>query len=257
MIKKALVFSLATIILLAAPVLAVVSYRAPYTITGSDSGYSMLPVIGLADNQWMADNGFMSSSALDTRIETLGGLEKPHLVTDEKTLTAVPLAALSQVNLYFTTGNSDLSAMDVIVGYGGYITVADHADLDMEDSFLWDIKGWVNTDAGATKNLVYREDSFRIYISAEDSIRAAILSAGDVEDLAVTATGITSGVRRVVVETDGVDFTISVYDADDILIDDATTPLGANSVPDSGNSYVLMQTNCMAYAEYIKLSVSE
>jgi len=97
MIKKALALSFIAIILVAVPVLALVPYSAPYTVTeNASTSYDMVGVVGLSNNQWMADNGFMNSSANDTRIETLGGLEKPHMVSDNRTLTAIPVPANSQ-----------------------------------------------------------------------------------------------------------------------------------------------------------------
>ena len=147
MVKRALTLSFIAIILMAVPVLAVVAYQAPYTITENASvKYDMFPAIGLSNNQWMADNGFMNSSANDTRIETLGGLEKPHMVSDNRTLTAVPVPANSQTNLYFTTGNSELAAMDIITGRGGYITTSDNTDLEPTDNFTIGQDGWTSID---------------------------------------------------------------------------------------------------------------
>lgn len=95
----------------------------------------MLPIMVPSNNDWLAANGFMQADALDTRVETLGGLAKPHMVTDNMTLFASLVLASSQTNLYFSTGNSDLVTMNIVMGYGGYFTVTDHADLEFGNNF--------------------------------------------------------------------------------------------------------------------------
>lgn len=112
------------------------SYRALLAVTeNSSNSYPMLPVLWDQNNSWLANQGFMSSDALDTRIETLAGSDKPWLVSDNATLTAIPVPADSRTNLYFVTGEDDATAMNIIVGYGGYITRADDADWEAADDF--------------------------------------------------------------------------------------------------------------------------
>jgi len=163
---RTLLLALASVVLLATPVFAYL-YRAPVTITeNASTSHDMLPVLWNQNNTWLASNGFMNSTANDTRVQTLGGLNKPWTVADNKTLTAVPVPADSQTNLYFATGESEASAMDIILGYGGYITVSDDADLELGDNFTIEQKGWVDTDNGTDKNLVYKQDAFRTYVSS-------------------------------------------------------------------------------------------
>lgn len=145
--------------------LAYTYYASLTVIESGSSSYDMLPLIAPADNQWMADNGFFNSTANNTRVQTVGGLIKPHLVTDNMTLTAIPVPASSQTNLQFTTGNSELSAMDIIMGYGGKVTKTDDPDMELFDNFSVEWSGWLNTDNGTSKNLVYKQDAFRLYVS--------------------------------------------------------------------------------------------
>jgi len=175
MIKKALALAFIAIILVAVPVLALVPYSAPYTVTeDASNSYDMLGVVGLSNNQWMADNGFMNSSANDTRIETLGGLEKPHMVSDNRTLTAIPVPANSQTNLYYTTGNSELDSFYTITGYDGYVTASDNADIELSDNFTVELKGWVDTTADGA-NLTNKELAFRSFINGSGDITSSIL----------------------------------------------------------------------------------
>ncbi len=177
---KVSLLSLVIILLLATPVLAYL-YRAPLTILeSSGNAYSMLPVMVSANNQWMADNGFMEADALDTRVQTLGGLNKPHMVSDNRTATAVPVPTNSQTNLYFVTGESDLSSMDIIVGYGGYVTILDAGAgvaLEPGNNFDIEIDGYIDTTAGADKDLLLKDDAFKIYVSSTDNITAEIGTA--------------------------------------------------------------------------------
>ena len=170
---RVILLSLVAAMLLASPVLAYL-YRAPLTIAESSSNaYDMLPVMVTANNDWMAANGFMQADALDTRVETLSGLQKPHMVATDRTLTAIPVPADSQTNLYFSTGNTDLASLDIITGHNGYITVADDAALELGDTFEIEQKGWVDTSAGSSKNLVYKESAFRTYVNGEGNITSA------------------------------------------------------------------------------------
>jgi len=165
-------------------------YRAPVAITENTStSYDMLPVLWDQNNTWLASNGFMNSTANDTRVQTLGGSNKPHMVADNKTLTAIPVPASSQTNLYFVTGESELSAFDIIVGYDGYFTVDDAAAIELSDNFTIEQSGWVDTDNATDKNLVYKQDAFRTYVSptvsgnitsgiASDHIPTSTVAAG-------------------------------------------------------------------------------
>jgi len=181
MIKKALALSFIAIILVAVPVLALVPYSAPYTVTeNASTSYDMLGVVGLSNNQWMADNGFMNSSANDTRIETLGGLEKPHMVSDNRTLTAIPVPANSQTNLYYTTGNSELDSFYTITGYDGYVTASDNADIELGDNFEVEQKGWWDTGIiGSSFQNAYtnKQTAFAIYNSQSGEVTAGIEGA--------------------------------------------------------------------------------
>ena len=170
---KALSLALGVFILVCSPLLAYL-YRAEVAIVGDNvSSYPMLPVLWPSNNEWMADNGFMNSSANDTRVQTFAGLNQPHMVVDDKTLTAIPIVPLTQTNLYFLTGESELSAMDIIVGYDGYITITDNATLELGDNFTVVQSGWVDTsNVGAY--LVSKDEAFATVISGASNITSAI-----------------------------------------------------------------------------------
>jgi hypothetical protein len=148
-------------------------YRAAIAVTESNgTAYSMLPIMVPSNNDWLADNGFMQADALDTRVETLGGLAKPHMVTDNMTIFASLIPASSQTNLYFSTGNSDLVTMDIVMGYGGYVTVADHADLEFANNFSVNLTD-VNSGIG---RIIGKGEAWGLYRSSSSNVTGAILS---------------------------------------------------------------------------------
>ncbi len=156
---KAALLSTVAAILLATPVLALM-YQAPFTII-EDAGtdYDMFPASVDAKNTFMAANGFMEADALDTRVETLAGSDKPHMVADDRTLGAVPIEANSQTNLFFTTGDTDLASMNILSGYGGFVTIPDAAALEPGDDFEFEFQDtWIDTGVGVSQNLITKSD---------------------------------------------------------------------------------------------------
>lgn len=152
------------------PVLAY-TYRAPFTVTENASvTYPMLSVYSLIDNEWMADNGFMRSDALDTRVETAGGTDKPHMAATDRTIAATALPADSQLNLYYAMGETPLVSMDIIPGFAnnssvGYIEVLDAANLELAGNFTAIINDiYLDTDAAFNKYIIYKQDSISLYV---------------------------------------------------------------------------------------------
>ena len=175
---KAILVGLVLICIVAIPVLA--AYRATYTITDG-AGFDMLATTADVNNEWMADNGFFTQSAMDTRIETLGGLQRPWMVAQDRTLTASPVPASSQVNLYFTTDNSLASSMDVICANSGYVTMTDDGTLEPGTDFAFDFDGYVDTSASMVgETLIDKPDAFSLYVS-DTSTLTAELPGADIE----------------------------------------------------------------------------
>lgn len=168
-VVRAFLLALAGVLLTATPALAYL-YRAPIAITeNASTSYAILPVMWDSANSWMASNGFMNSTANDTRVQTLGGLNKPWMVADNKTLTAIPVPADSQTNLYFVTGEGEASAMDIIVGYDGYFTITDDPALELGDNFSVNMSGWFNTAGGAGKRVATKLGATAVWASSPTS----------------------------------------------------------------------------------------
>jgi len=175
------------VLLLATPVLAYL-YRAPITIDeSSGTAYDMLAVQDDSQNEWMADNGFMEADALDTRVETLGGVDKPWMVATDRTLTAVPVPADSQTNLYFTTGETDASAMDIIAGRDGYVTIPDAAGLEpVVNDFDFEIDGYF--DATATEVILSKGGAFSLIADTGDVTTTVYSTPTDIDQDLTTNT---------------------------------------------------------------------
>ena len=171
--KSTLLVLLALVVASAAPALAY-TYYASFAVTEANgTDYAMLALRATSNNDWMAANGFMAADALDTTIETLGGLVKPHMVTETTTLTAIPVPGASQTNLYFTTGNTPaVLPMDIITGYNGFITTAHHANLELGNEAVIDLQGYIATTAVGDVDIVSKTDAFELYVSAATDITA-------------------------------------------------------------------------------------
>jgi len=130
------------------PVLAYL-YRATFTVSNNGStDYTALPVTcSPVDVDWLIANGFITTAtALDTRVETLGGTDQLHMMAEDRIMSFCPsLASDSQLNWYLSTGNSALSSFPVITGYGGNVTVVDVDALEPANNFSIEFEGWIDT----------------------------------------------------------------------------------------------------------------
>lgn len=137
-------------------------YRATLTVAeSSGNDYTHLTVTCSEDVDWLVDNGFITTStALDTRVETFGGSEQPHMVASDRIMTYVSaLDGNSQLNWYLTTGNTELSGFPVIVGEGGYVTYGDHASLELGDDFEIEFEGFLPISDGSSLAVVGSDTS--------------------------------------------------------------------------------------------------
>ncbi len=167
-------YALAAILLVALPVLAVTSYYAPLTIVSTSvTSYTNLPVICAVNNTYLAANNFITATGQDTRVQTTAGSVLPHMVADDKTLVVVDVPAAGNVNLQYTTGNTVLLPFYTILGYNGTLAVADDADLELNNSFTIDIKGYLDASGAGVKN-IYTGSNYALTKSAANTIQSAI-----------------------------------------------------------------------------------
>ena len=175
-----ILLALTLLVLASGTVLAAYSYYATVQVqeTGGINSYDYLPIIVDIDNDYLANNGYMSLTGLDTKVLS-GSTPLKHMVADDKTLFVAPsVEADSTGNYKYTLGNSPLDSFPVIVGEDGYVTITDDDTLDGGvggmDDFEFEQKGYVNTTSGSDKNLIYKEDAFRNYVSDANEITSGI-----------------------------------------------------------------------------------
>jgi len=166
---KIALLALVTLVLISSPIFAAYSYYVTIQVQETNgTDYDYLPIMANVDNDHLANNGYMSITGLDTRILS-GSTELEHMVTDDKVLFVPPSTDGNGTSNYkYTLGNSLLSDFPIIVGDGGYITVSDDATLELGNDFEIEVSGWVDTDSGIGKNIVYKEDAFWVRVSDID-----------------------------------------------------------------------------------------
>ena len=241
------------------PVLAYL-YRATFTVSNNGStDYTALPVTcSPVDVDFLIANGFITTAtALDTRVETLGGTDQIHMMAEDRIMAFCPsLESDSQLNWYLSTGNTALADFPVIVGDDGYITVTDHADLELGNNFSIEFEGWV--DASVSNTYVNQTDSFQLTDDGVGSVVATlnytqyyynegvleddwtigyVSGAGSQSKMAdhlYLVTGVVNGDERTYV-TDAV---VNLTDVNTLYIDWESLTMGRN--------YLVVSTNKMA-----------
>lgn len=168
-IGKALLLAVLPFMLIVSPVLA--AYGADLLVTNSSTTtYPMLSANVTANIDFMADNGFITASGLDTRVYR-GTSVLPHMLAEDRVMVSLPVNALSSQTLTLDTGNSALSSFPTIVGYAdntsvGYIKVANNdVNLQLGDNFTTEFTGYFNTDNASGKYIVQKEDAFEVFVS--------------------------------------------------------------------------------------------
>ena len=162
-------------IMMATPVFAAYNYVIPIQVyNNSTTSYTNLPILVSLDNDQLVTEGFMSATGLDTDVQE--GASVPFSVVDDKLgifttgLTASQSKSFADY-LGFTPNATDYP---LIIGVGGNITVSDDATLELGSNFTIEQIVFINTTAGAGKNLVYKEDAFRTYVSADTDVTSVI-----------------------------------------------------------------------------------
>jgi hypothetical protein len=165
-------------------------------------------------------------------------------------LLATPVAAYGQVNVNFTTGNTPVAAMNIIVGQGGYIS---YPPAVITTTNVWEVEmsGWIELSAVANYLFTATHGGgsyIRIARASTTSVSAIVFDAVNTDT--VTAAGVTSGIHTVKVTSDA-GFIKIFWDGTEVDSVARTANLGAIAM--SGNLF--MQSNSMPYASYIKVSV--
>jgi len=135
----------------------------------SGTAYPMLACNVTLNVDHLVANNYINVDALDTRVEA-GSDELPHMLASGNASVgriqfALPVGGNTAQTVDFTTGSSNLTHFPVIPGYDGYVTVEKAANLEPSDNFSTLIDGWIDTTAGANKNLALKPSALNIFVS--------------------------------------------------------------------------------------------
>jgi len=229
------------------PILAADTYKYSMEVAVEDIDGSVrtyFPVLVHVPNSTLVTLGYLGATGLDSRVKEDAVDTNYSLTSTRLGFVVTDLAAYQRQGVnYFTGYSPENSDYDIIVGQDGYITVSDAATLELTDTFDIEFRGYIDTTSGADKDVIYKQEAFRIYIQAAGVIRVAILEAADVETVYAEATSVGSGEHTV---------RCTIY-VDGNLED--TTALGGASVPGNANDYLIIRNDVMAWMEYLKITL--
>ena len=174
--------------LLSVPVMAA-TYYASLGVINTGSTYTMIPVIASVDNSALETLYYITPDGLDTAV-TLYNTPLPHMVTEDKTLFAAQISGGVQVNYHYEMGNTPLlTSCHIITGVGGYITTADAAALEPGNNFDIEFSGYVDTAAGANKDIYFKDSALRLYVSGAGDVSGVITAPGSTSAFSSTSDG--------------------------------------------------------------------
>lgn len=199
---------------IALPVAAAVYYA--YLTIEEENGndYEELALTCTRNITQLVQYDLITSTGLDTRVLTGEGSLLPHMLAEDRIMFTSDIDAYETKTLIFYCGATSLSNFYIIPGYGGYITTEDDPDLELTYVIELLFSGYFDASTGSDKNILYKEDAYRVYISDTDEITVAGLSAGDVEEWTMTYSSFTSGEHIVYVMANGVGAYLYVDDFD-------------------------------------------
>lgn len=168
----------------------------PFTITDTSGvARTNVPVIITYDTDGrLVAYGLVNATATDTYVDSSGASNSPvgsgtaydYLMASGNITAVIPsLPAYGSVTLNLYTGYSPVqTSFPIILGEGGYFTVADDADLELSANFTIQLNdAWVNTDNASDKYLFDHYDAanggIRCFVSptVSENITARIVTA--------------------------------------------------------------------------------
>lgn len=202
------------------------------------NSYTNLALIHSLNTTLLVDEGYISSTGLDTRITDSGYSVLPHMLTNDKVLWVGDVAASTETQFVLFTGQEAMESFPIIAGHGGYVTLVDDADLEPGNSYAFGVVGYVDVAAGTNKNIIRKDDAVRLYVSAAGTITFAVTGGNS-----LVASGLTSGVMTIMVYNDGFEMWMEI---DEVEVDRDT----GSAVPNTANIWYLFENNVMPYVYY-------
>jgi len=243
---KALSIGIVALLVTSSAVLAV-TYQSTIQINETlGTPWDNLPIIVDINNTYLANNGYIDSTGLDTRVTSIGGTKLNHLLANDKTLFAIDIEANSITKVLYTFGNDMLDSFPIITGIGGYVTVADvDPDLELGDVFqfmLYNI--CLDTTAGAGKFIIYKEDAIDFSV---DAVTDGTITFTVVGGASVSASIPSATYNSIEVMSDGTDLYLYINGT---FKDSDTWTI---TVPDTGTPWIFFEGSTVKYIESLEL----
>jgi len=232
-----LTLAIVSILLIAVPAMA--AYYVYLTVMESNgTDYTELAMNYTLDIDGLVDGGYISSTGLDTRVTDSGYNVLPHMLAEDKVMWVSDLAGNTTTQFIFFMGQEALESFPTIAGHGGYVTVPDNADLEPGDVYAFGIVGYIDTDAGADKNIIRKDGAVVFNITDDEELTFSVTGGNS-----LSTWGIKSGYMAIMVYCDGYELWMTI---DDVEQDRAE----ASSIPDTANNWTLFENDVMPYVYY-------
>jgi len=244
-------------LLIVMPVLAAY-YAYIYVEESEGNSYESLSASVPCNTTILIQGDFMTSTALDTRVLTGSGEALPHMVADDKVMFVTDLGAYEKKTLIFYLGGTSLSSFPIIVGYNGSFVTPDDPDLELGYVMELLISGYFNAEAADVgHNILYKEDAFRVWISAANTIKVAAYNSTGDEQWEMHYSSFTTGVHTVYIVCDGLQALLYV-DSFDVAKDTVNLYESTIIQIDNDDYYDLYcQRTCSFYAEGLYWAFSD
>jgi hypothetical protein len=147
--------------------LAAWEFMFPTTITDtSSSSRPYYPVMLGFGGQVLVDASKISANGTNTNMQ-IGGTDIKYMMSTTNVTAVIPyLPASGMVTANLYTGYSPpQNWFPIITGSGGYVTVADNSSMEFGNNSTISTSGYINTDNGTTKNIVYKSNAVQVYVS--------------------------------------------------------------------------------------------
>jgi len=229
---------LAVVIILAMVVPALAGYYTYLITENTGTDYTQLAMNLTLDVDYLVDNGYISSTGLDTRVTDASYTVLPHMLADDKVMWVSDLEGNSTAQFIFFTGQDAIDSFPTITGHGGYVTVPDNEVLEPGGIFAFGIVGYVDTSAGANKNIIRKDDAVVFNVTDDEELTFAITGGNS-----LVASNVTADYMTIMVYCDGYELWMEI---DDIEQDRVV----ASSIPDTANNWTLFENDVMPYVSY-------
>lgn len=214
-IVKGVGLALALIFVLPGLLALAFAWSVEFTVTeSSGNSYTSVGLMASANNTYYASQGYINANGLNTHVY-VNNSTVPHMLSDDKVLWATNLPANTSQHTVYALGDTAVTSFDIIPGYGGYVTTPDDSTIEPDAEFEISVSGFLDTSSAPDKNICYKQDAVRIWVSGASEISAQIGTDG-VPLITLVAPGIASGQHTVSLVANLL--TLSLY-VDDVLKD--------------------------------------